>query len=111
MTYASPELPPSWLMVEMLTIGQLTSVYRNLRRRADRTTIARSVGLTAPVQHSFSDEPARHGHPRRLGERRVLESTDFLNDPVEQFAALLHQPWSVAHVSRAGFALRQCSGS
>lgn len=52
-TYASPELPPSWLMVEMLTIGQLTSTYRNLRRRADRTAIAKSIGLTAPVLESW----------------------------------------------------------
>ncbi|HJC29403.1 MAG TPA: Abi family protein [Candidatus Dietzia intestinipullorum] len=52
-TYAAPELPPSWLVVEMLTIGQLTSAYRNLRRRSDRTAIARSVGLTAPVLESW----------------------------------------------------------
>ncbi|MGD7733665.1 Abi family protein [Propionibacteriaceae bacterium G57] len=52
-TYASPELPPSWLMAEMLTIGQLTSAYRNLNLRADRTAIAKSVGLTAPVLESW----------------------------------------------------------
>lgn len=52
-TYASPELPPSWLIVEMLTIGQLTSAYRNLRRRADRTAVAKSIGLTAPVLESW----------------------------------------------------------
>lgn len=52
-TYASPELPPSWLMVEMLTIGQLTSAYRNLRLRADRTAVAKSIGLTAPVLESW----------------------------------------------------------
>lgn len=52
-TYSSPELPPSWLMVETLTIGQLTSTYRNLNLRADRTAIARSVGLPAPVLESW----------------------------------------------------------
>ncbi len=52
-TYGSPELPPSWLMVETLTIGQLTSVYRNLRLRSDRTAIAGSVGLTAPILESW----------------------------------------------------------
>ncbi len=52
-TYASPELPPSWLMVETLTVGQLTNAYRNLKRRSDRTAIARSVGLTAPVLESW----------------------------------------------------------
>lgn len=52
-TYGSPELPPSWLMVETLTVGQLTSAYRNLTRRADRTAVARSIGLTAPVLESW----------------------------------------------------------
>jgi abortive infection bacteriophage resistance protein len=52
-TYGSPELPPSWLMVETLTIGQLTSMYRNLGRRSDKTAVARSIGLTAPVLESW----------------------------------------------------------
>ena len=52
-THASPELPPSWLMVETLTIGQLASAYRNLRRRADRTAIAKSIGLTATILESW----------------------------------------------------------
>nr|WP_240959856.1 Abi family protein [Rhodococcus sp. HNM0563] len=51
-TYHSPELPPSWLMVETLTIGQLANAPRNLTRRADRTAIATSIGLTAPVLES-----------------------------------------------------------
>ncbi|WP_435298605.1 Abi family protein [Timonella sp. A28] len=52
-TYGAPELPPSWLMVETLTIGQLTSAYRNLRLRADQTAVAKSIGLTAPVLKSW----------------------------------------------------------
>lgn len=53
MTYGSPDLPPSWLMVETLTIGQLTSTYRNLRLRADRTAVAESVGLTVTLLESW----------------------------------------------------------
>lgn len=52
-TYGSPELPPSWLMVETLTIGQLTSMYRNLGQRSDKTTVAASIGLNAPVLESW----------------------------------------------------------
>lgn len=52
-TYRTPELPPSWLMVETLTIGQLATTYRNLSRRADRTAVAASLGLTAPVLESW----------------------------------------------------------
>lgn len=52
-TYSSPELPPSWLMVETLTLGQLDNIIRNLHRRSDRTAIAASMGLTAPVLDSW----------------------------------------------------------
>lgn len=53
MTYASPELPPSWLMVETLTIGQLSNTFRNLKRRSDRNAIAGSIGLTDPLLVSW----------------------------------------------------------
>lgn len=53
MTYSSPELPPSWLMVETLTIGQLTNAYKNLKRRSDRTAVAASIGLTATILESW----------------------------------------------------------
>ncbi|MGY5764797.1 Abi family protein [Brachybacterium sp. DNPG3] len=52
-TYGSPELPPSWLMVETLSIGQLASAYRNLKRRADQTAVAERLGLTTPVLESW----------------------------------------------------------
>jgi abortive infection bacteriophage resistance protein len=52
-TYATPELPPSWLMVETLTIGQLTNLYLNLKQRSDRTAVAASLGLTSPVLESW----------------------------------------------------------
>lgn len=52
-TYCTPDLPPSWLMVETLTVGQLSSTYSNLSRRSNRTAVAASVGLTAPVLGSW----------------------------------------------------------
>ena len=52
-TYGEPELPPSWLMMETLTLGQLTRIYRDLKQDADRSAIARPVGLHAPVLASW----------------------------------------------------------
>lgn len=52
-TYASPELPPSWVMVEMLTIGQLHRLYDNLGQRSDRTAVADSIGLNDPLLSSW----------------------------------------------------------
>ena len=53
LTYGTPELPPSWLMVETLTIGQLSNAIRNLRRRSDRTAVAEGLGLNDPVLESW----------------------------------------------------------
>lgn len=53
LTYGTPELPPSWLMVEALTIGQLDKAMSNLRRRSDRTAVAARIGLNEPVLMSW----------------------------------------------------------
>ena len=53
LTYGTPELPPSWLMVESLTIGQLDSVISNLRQRSDRGAVAACIGLSEPVLLSW----------------------------------------------------------
>jgi len=52
-TYGEPELPPSWLVVEMLTLGQLQHLVSNLRRTADVAAVARALGLTAPLLVSW----------------------------------------------------------
>ncbi len=52
-TYGSPDLPPSWLMVETLTIGQLDAVIRNLAQKRDRTAIARSLGINDVLLESW----------------------------------------------------------
>ena len=53
LTYGTPELPPSWLMVEGLTIGQLDSAISNLRQRSDRNAVAAYIGLSEPVLVSW----------------------------------------------------------
>lgn len=53
LTYGTPKLPPSWLMVETLTIGQLATAIENLRHRSDRTAIARTIGITEPILRSW----------------------------------------------------------
>lgn len=53
MTYEQPELPPCWVMIETLTLGQLSSVYENLKVRADRTEIAKGLGLNDALLKSW----------------------------------------------------------
>ena len=52
-TYGTPELPPSWVMVEMLTIGQLSHLYANVHPRRLRTAVAASLGLNETVLSSW----------------------------------------------------------
>lgn len=51
--YGQPVLPPSWLMVEMLTIGQLQHMISNLKMRSMRTRIARGLGLNDELLQSW----------------------------------------------------------
>lgn len=51
--YRHPELPPSWLMVEMLSIGQLRGLFSNLRERSDRSAIASALGINDPLLRSW----------------------------------------------------------
>ncbi|WP_435738177.1 Abi family protein [Cellulosimicrobium sp. PMB13] len=52
-TYGEPELPPSWLMVETLTLGQLSGLVSNLRRASDIARVAQPLGLPGPLLLSW----------------------------------------------------------
>lgn len=51
--FGAPELPPSWIMVESRTLGQLSRIYSNIERRADRQEIARCVGTNEALLESW----------------------------------------------------------
>lgn len=53
LTYASPELPPSWIVMERLTLRQVEHLISNLKLRSDRTAIAKSLGITEPLLVSW----------------------------------------------------------
>ena len=52
-TYRSPGLPPSWLVAEMLSLGQLAKMIANLKRISDVQAVAQAVGVTAPLLLSW----------------------------------------------------------
>ena len=51
-TYTSPITPPSWLVIELLTAGELQRLYAGLARKY-RKAIARELHLTEPVLQSW----------------------------------------------------------
>lgn len=53
LTYTQPALMPNWAMTEEITLGALSHLYQNLGRDRDRKTIARALGLEAPLLQSW----------------------------------------------------------
>lgn len=52
-TYGEPELPPSWVTFELLTLGQLESVILNMRSSSDVNKISGSLGINGPLMKSW----------------------------------------------------------
>ncbi|MCC2594078.1 Abi family protein [Tessaracoccus sp. OS52] len=73
--YRTPELPPSWLMVEVLSIGQLTRVHKSLKRQTHRDAIARGLGSTDELLTSWLEVFVRvrniAAHHERLWDTRL----------------------------------------
>lgn len=53
LTYGEPDLPPSWIVMERRTLGQMERLVDNLKRRADKTAIAKALGINAPLLESW----------------------------------------------------------
>lgn len=53
LTYNPPVLMPNWAMVEELTLGGLSHLYKGLARDSDRKAIASKFGLAAPLLESW----------------------------------------------------------
>jgi abortive infection bacteriophage resistance protein len=53
LTYQTPELMPNWAMVEEITLGSLSHLYKNLSKDSDKKAIARGLGLEAPLLESW----------------------------------------------------------
>lgn len=51
--YTTPVLPPIWAVAEVMSLGQLSSFYKNLKYRRDRNQIVASYHLDEEVLVSF----------------------------------------------------------
>ena len=51
--YDSPRLPPAWMMIEMLTWGDLTYLYCGLANNAYKKEIAQNLGLNLEILESW----------------------------------------------------------
>lgn len=51
--YDNPKLPPCWMMVEMLTWGELSNLYAHLRSSNLKKQIATNLGVTMEILESW----------------------------------------------------------
>ena len=51
--YTDPQLPPLWMVVEVMSLGQLSQWFSNIKRRQDKNLIAKPFGLDEVVLNSF----------------------------------------------------------
>ncbi len=86
-TYDDPKLPPIWAICEIMSFGQLSICYKQLRLRADRNAIARPFGIGEKALASFMHHlthirniTAHHG---RLWNRRFVVTMTIPALPVE----------------------------
>jgi abortive infection bacteriophage resistance protein len=52
-TYDAPALPPIWAVCEVMSLGQLSKWFQNLKYRKDRQAIATAYGVDEKVIGSF----------------------------------------------------------
>ena len=75
-TYDDPELPPIWAVCEVMTFGQLSMWFKNLKRRSDRNAIARIYGIDETILGSFMHHLTHirnlSAHHSRLWNRRIV---------------------------------------
>lgn len=51
--HCEPDLPPSWIVCEIMSMGFWSRVYSNIKTRDDRNSIAKHFGLNVPLMESF----------------------------------------------------------
>lgn len=92
-TYTRPPLPPIWAVSEVMSFGQLSLWYKNLKHRSDRRLIANVYGLDESVLRSFMHHlthvrniTAHHG---RLWNRRLTITMTLPRRP-PKLAAMLN---------------------
>ncbi len=101
--YASPYLPPAWMVAETLTLGTWSQIFENLRMTAERKTIAGHFGVDEQILrnwlHALTYLRNLCAHHARLWNRKtVIKITiakrhqPFLkvNDRFYAFAVVIH---------------------
>ncbi len=84
-TYDPPATPPSWMSIELLTIGQLSMLFKAIKQNSDRKDIADYYGLHHNVfqswLHTITYVRNICAHHARLWNRDFAIQPDLLQRP------------------------------
>lgn len=74
-TYSTPEYPPAWMSLEVVSMGLLSKLFSNLKKGDEKKKVTREFGLTKPEileswMHAFSNLRNTCAHHGRLWNRR-----------------------------------------
>ncbi len=91
--YSEPELPPCWAAIEELTLGELSHLYKGLKRDADRKAIARRFNVPQDKLgswlHTLTFIRNCCAHHARLWNRELPIAPKLMRDPEWRFPAVL----------------------
>jgi abortive infection bacteriophage resistance protein len=86
-TYDDPDLPPIWVICEVMTFGQLSVWFKNLKRSSDRNAIARIYCIDEVILGSFMHHLTHirnlTAHHCRLWNRRLVFTMTIPTFPVD----------------------------
>jgi len=88
--YSEPEYPPSWMSIEVISIGSLSKLYSNLKSGKEKKRIAKSLGLPNHIfleswMHSFASLRNFCAHHSRVWNRRFTIKPKLPNDTTYDF--------------------------
>lgn len=96
--YDAPKLPPSWMMIEMLTWGELSHLYVGLKSNPAKKQIAQNLGLHAEVLESWlkslNDVRNLCAHHSRLWNKEHGRS---IKIPTSNAIQWLHNPVTLSN--------------
>ena len=75
--YNNPELPPSWMALEVVSFGALSKLYKSLAKNDNKIAVARQLGITdvelmANWLHAFANLRNSCAHHSRIWNRRFI---------------------------------------
>lgn len=88
--YTDPEQPPSWMSLEVVSMGLLSKLFENLKKGPEKMAVAEAFGLKNVFileswMHAFSHLRNICAHHCRLWNRRFTTAPQLPNNPSFHF--------------------------